>query len=127
MAKARYWDGPEGSHRSYCEAVEELFISFMRERKLVPETTTPDHARDMLKAIRETGDPRIRDFNQTMRMLRGPPQADAAGSETSGPGNAVHHAHQLVGRSLHDKATEVLNAFGNKDYRRGDYWIVDDD
>lgn len=37
-------------------------------------------------------------------------------------------AHERVWQGLHDKATEVLNAFGKKDYRgRADYWIVDDD
>lgn len=38
------------------------------------------------------------------------------------------NAHERVWQGLHDKATEVLNAFGTKDYRgRADYWIVDDD
>lgn len=37
-------------------------------------------------------------------------------------------AHERIWQSLHDKATEVLDAFGKKDYRgRADYWIVDDD
>ena|SRR5215218_6448817 len=37
-------------------------------------------------------------------------------------------AHERIWQSLHDKATKVLDAFGNKDYRgRADYWIVDDD
>jgi hypothetical protein len=38
------------------------------------------------------------------------------------------HARERIWHSLHDKATEVLDAFGKKDYRgRADYWIVDDD
>jgi hypothetical protein len=37
-------------------------------------------------------------------------------------------AHEGIWQSLHDKATEVLDTFGTKDYRgRADYWIVDDD
>src|SRR4051795_4425752 len=37
-------------------------------------------------------------------------------------------AHELTWQRLHDNATEVLDAFGKKDYRgRADYWIVDDD
>ena len=40
----------------------------------------------------------------------------------------LHGAHERIWQSLHDKATEVLNGFGKKDYRgRADYWIVDDD
>ncbi len=122
MAKARYWDGPEGSHRSYCVAVHALMMTFMAERKIVPETMTPDHAREVLKEIRESDDPRIRDFNRTMRML-----AVHCGS-LAGPDNIVAHAHQLVWRDLHDKASEVLDAFGKKDcLGKADYWIVDDD
>jgi len=37
-------------------------------------------------------------------------------------------AHELVWQRLHHKATQVLDAFGTKDFRgRADYWIVDDD
>jgi hypothetical protein len=127
MAKGRYWDGPEGTHRSYCVAAEELSMKFMAERKIVPETMTPDQARDLLKEIRKSDDPRIRDFNRVMRMLRGPVAAVTPVDE-AGPGNVIARAHQLVWRSLHDRATEILDAFGKKDYRgRADYWIVDDD
>jgi hypothetical protein len=127
MAKGRYWDGPEGAHRSYCVGVKELMMKFMAERKLVPETMTPDQARDVLKEIRETDDPRIRDFNREMRMLRGPVAAVTPADE-AGPGNVLARAHQLVWQSLHDRATEVLDAFGKKDCGgRADYWIVDDD
>ncbi len=127
MAKGRYWDGPEGAHRSYCVAVEQLSMKFMGERNIVPEIMTPDQARDLLKEIRESDDPRIRDFNRAMRMLRGPVAAVTPADE-AGPGNVLARAHQLVWRSLHDRATEVLDAFGKKDCGgRADYWIVDDD
>src|SRR3954463_2197542 len=37
-------------------------------------------------------------------------------------------AHERIWQRLHDRATQVLDAFGTKDYRgRADYWIVDDD
>jgi hypothetical protein len=37
-------------------------------------------------------------------------------------------AHEQIWQALHDRATQVLDAFGKKDYRgRADYWIVDDD
>jgi hypothetical protein len=127
MAKGRYWDGPEGAHRSYCAAVAELSNTFMRERKIVPETMTPDHACEVLKEIRESDDPCIRDFNRSMRMLRGPVAA-ATPADEAGSGNVLAHVHELVWRSLHDTASEVLDAFGKKDHLgRADYWIVDDD
>jgi hypothetical protein len=129
MAKGRYWDGPEGAHRSYCAAVAELSDKFMGERKIIPERMTPDQARDLLKEIRESEDPRIRDFNRTMRMLRRSFDVAAPANEAVDPNDDRDaHAHQLVWRSLHDKATEVLDAFGKKDFRgRAGYWIVDDD
>jgi hypothetical protein len=126
MAKGRYWDGPEGAHRSYCVAVEQLMMKFMVERKIVPETMTPDQARDVLKEIRKPDDPRIRDFNRTMRMLA--IHFGFGAGQAAGPDNIVAHAHQLVWRGLHDKASEVLDAFGKKDcLGQADYWIVDDD
>jgi hypothetical protein len=37
-------------------------------------------------------------------------------------------AHERIWKSVYDKATAALDAFGTKDYRgRADYWIVDDD
>src|SRR3954454_23477471 len=98
MAKGRYWDGPEGAHRSYCAAVEELSMKFIGERNIVPETMTPDQARDLLKEIRETDDPRIRDFNRTMRMLRGPVAAVTPADE-AGSGNVLARVHHLVWQS----------------------------
>jgi hypothetical protein len=129
MAKGRYWDRPEGAHRSYCDAVAELSDKFMRKRRIVPETMTADEARDLLKEIRESDDPRIQNFNRTMRMLRRSFQAVAPANEAVGQSDDHdEHAHERIWQSLHDKATEVLDAFGKKDYRgRADYWIVDDD
>jgi hypothetical protein len=42
----------------------------MKERNITPETMTPDQARDLLKEIRESDEPRIRDYNRMIRMLR---------------------------------------------------------
>lgn len=128
MAKGRYWDGPDGAHRSYCDAVEDLIMKFMRERKIVPETMTADQARDVLEEIRESDDPRIRDFNRTMHMLRRYFEFEAARSGAAGRSKDHGDAHDRVWRSLHDRASEVLDAFGKKECRgRADYWIVDDD
>jgi len=43
----------------------------MNERNITPETMSPEQARDLLKAIRESDEPRIRDYNRMIRMLRG--------------------------------------------------------
>lgn len=119
MAKGRYWDGPEGSHRSYCEAVDALSNRFLREHMIVPETMTPDQARELVKDIRESDDPRIADFNRTMRVL---------GQISALEGDVVAHLHHLVWKSLHDKTSEILDSFGRKGcLGQGDYWIVDDD
>jgi hypothetical protein len=70
IPKGHYWDGPRGQHGQYNAAVKELMENFMRDRNITPETTTPDHARDILKEIRESEDPRIRDYTRMIRMLR---------------------------------------------------------
>jgi hypothetical protein len=70
IPKGHYWDGPAGRHGQHNDAVKELMDNFMRDRNITPETTTPDHARDILKAIRESEDPRIRDYTRMIRMLR---------------------------------------------------------
>jgi hypothetical protein len=129
MAKGHYWDGPEEAHRSYCDAVQELSDKFLSERTIAPETMTPDQGRDLLKQIRESDDPRIRDFNRAMRMLRRSFEAVAPANEAvSERDGHDEQAHGRIWQSLHDRATDALNAFGKKDYRgRADYWIVDDD
>jgi hypothetical protein len=52
----------------------------------------------------------------------------AAGNDVMSQIKNPDGAYERIWQSLHDKATEVLDAFGKKDYRgRADYWIVDDD
>jgi hypothetical protein len=70
MLTGHYWDGPNGNHRIYNDAVAELSDKFMKERDIIPERMTPDQARDLLKEIRESDDPRIRGYNRSIRMLR---------------------------------------------------------
>jgi hypothetical protein len=71
ILRGHYWDGSKGAHQKYNDAVKELSDSFMSERNITPETMTPDQARDLLKAIRESDEPRIRDYNRMIRTLRG--------------------------------------------------------
>jgi hypothetical protein len=61
------WDG---AHRSYNTAVQELSERFIQTNNLTPEIMTPDDAWALLKEIRETDDPRIRNFNRNIRLLR---------------------------------------------------------
>jgi hypothetical protein len=65
-----FWDGPNGAHGRYNEAVQELSERFFQRHNIRPEQMTPDHARSFLKEIRESQDPRIRDYNNAMRLLR---------------------------------------------------------
>jgi len=105
----------KGAHRSYCDAVEQLSDKFLRERKIVPETMTPDQARDLLQAIRESDDPRIRDFNRTMNTAQGF-EFMAAGIEARSQSDNSEESARMsrIWQSLHDKAAEVLDAFGRR-------------
>lgn len=58
------------AHFEYNEAVRQLGDRFLEKNRITPEQMTPDHAREMPKEIRESRDPRIRDYNQTIRLIR---------------------------------------------------------
>jgi hypothetical protein len=64
------WDGRSGLHGMYNQAVRELADGFLKKNGITPEQMTPDHARALLKEIRESEDPRIRDFNNNIRRIR---------------------------------------------------------
>ena len=61
------WDD---AHRKYNEAVGELTKDFMKKNDIQPEQMTPDQARSLLKAIKESPNPTIRDYNMGIRMLQ---------------------------------------------------------
>lgn len=65
-----FWNGPDGAHGVYNAAVRELANDFVKRNGIRPEDMTSDHARALLKEIRESSDPRIRNFNATIRLLR---------------------------------------------------------
>jgi len=67
VLKGHYWDE---EHRQYNAATRELSERFFKERGIEPNRMTPDQANDLLKEIRESENPKIRDYNRTMRMLR---------------------------------------------------------
>jgi hypothetical protein len=65
-----FWNGPNGAHGQYNKAIRELSDDFLARHKIRPEQMTPDHAREFLREIRESQDPRIRDYNNALRTLR---------------------------------------------------------
>ena len=58
------------AHKEYNQAFEELVETYIEKNKITKEQMTPDHANEVLKQVRESKDPRIRDFNNTMRFIR---------------------------------------------------------
>jgi hypothetical protein len=62
-----FWNGP---HMQYNDAVGELADRFLSENSITPSEMTPGNAMDLLQQIRESADPRIRDFNNILRTLR---------------------------------------------------------
>ncbi|MGO3929542.1 hypothetical protein NP284_14665 [Rhodopseudomonas pseudopalustris] len=70
LLRGHYWDGPNGAHARYNNAVQELSERFMSENRLTSEMMTPDHARQLLTRIRDSDIPEIRDYNRAIRMLR---------------------------------------------------------
>lgn len=64
------WDGSNGAHGIYNQAVDKLGRDFMSRNGITGPQMTPDHAWALLKEIRETDEPIIRDYNKSMRLLR---------------------------------------------------------
>jgi len=55
-------------HRNYNKAVHEVFDRFLEKSNITEEQMTPDHARQMLKDVVTSNDPRIRNFNLRIMM-----------------------------------------------------------
>lgn len=70
LPKGHFWDGPNGAHAQYNDAVKELSERFMNDRGISSNQMTPDHAWELLGEIRESSDPRIRGYNESVRLLR---------------------------------------------------------
>jgi hypothetical protein len=65
-----YWDGSNGAHKAYSDAVDSLLKDYMSSQNILPEQMTADQARSFLLEIELSQDPRIRDYNNTIRLLR---------------------------------------------------------
>lgn len=70
VPQGHFWNGPDGAHSRYNQAVNELSEKFLNERNIRPSEMTPDDAWQLLAEIRESKDPRIRDYNDSVRLLR---------------------------------------------------------
>lgn len=66
-SRGHRWDS---AHRDYNEAVGELIENFMAKNNVRPEQMTPEQAESLLKAVRESPDPRIGNYNKGIRMLQ---------------------------------------------------------
>jgi hypothetical protein len=72
VRQGNVWDGAGGLHLSFNNAVEELGNRFIQSNKLSPDGSDmrPAHAMEILKDIRMSEDPRIRDFNVNIRRIQ---------------------------------------------------------
>jgi hypothetical protein len=70
LPQGHFWNGPDGAHGRYNQAVNELSEKFLSDRSIRPSDMTPDDAWQLLSEIRESKDPRIRDYNDSIRLLR---------------------------------------------------------
>jgi len=61
------WDD---AHRRYNKAVEQLTQDYLRENNIQPEKMTPEQARSLIKAVRQSTNPAIRNYNMGIRMLQ---------------------------------------------------------
>lgn len=57
-------------HKDYNQAFSELVEKYVEKNRITIEQMTPDHARQVLKEVRESSDPRIRTLNDTIRLIR---------------------------------------------------------
>jgi hypothetical protein len=76
-SRSNKYDGP---HRIYNEAVKEHFERFIESNKIQLEKMTPDQARQFVKDVQGSRDPRIRNYNmriwlrEILRRLPVPPR-----------------------------------------------------
>jgi hypothetical protein len=57
-------------HRQYNRATDEVMKNYMNRHGITPEQMTPNQAREIVKEIRESSDPRIRRYNEMIRFLQ---------------------------------------------------------
>jgi hypothetical protein len=65
--QGHFWDR---AHRDYTDAIKELTDRYFERNRIGPPEMTPDQAREVLKEIRDSKDPRIRNYSTTIRAIR---------------------------------------------------------
>lgn len=70
LLRGHYWDGPNGAHGQYSEAVGRLLRNYLSENGIEPRQMTPDQARAFLDIVRGSSDPRIRDYLNSIKLLQ---------------------------------------------------------
>jgi hypothetical protein len=68
--RGHFWDGPNGAHKAYNDAIDELFRQFLDTNGIRPERMTAEEATSFLEKIERSENPRIRDYNNVIRLLR---------------------------------------------------------
>lgn len=68
--RGHFWDGPNGAHKAYNDAVKELFDGYLAANSIQPERMTAEQARSFLRQIELSENPRIRDYNNMIKLLR---------------------------------------------------------
>jgi hypothetical protein len=59
----------DNAHRDYSRAVEELLLKYMSDRMISAHQVTPDQAREIIRAIRQSDDLRIQRYVQMIKTL----------------------------------------------------------
>jgi hypothetical protein len=70
LLRGHYWDGPQGAHGQYSKAVDDLLKDYMDANNITWEKMTPDQARTFLARVKESQEPRIRDYLNSIRLLQ---------------------------------------------------------
>jgi hypothetical protein len=59
----------DNAHRDYSRAVEDLLLRYMNDKMISAQQVTPDQAREILRAIRQSDDLRIQRYLQMIKTL----------------------------------------------------------
>jgi hypothetical protein len=71
LLRGHYWDGPNGAHGQYSQAVHNLLAEYMVEHKIGAERMTPDQAGTFVEKVKQSQDPRIRNYLNSIKLLQG--------------------------------------------------------
>jgi len=67
--KETFYHQFDDMHREYNIAVTQLMERYMKRHGITPEAMTPIQAHKIVEAIHASRDPRIRDYNEIVKVL----------------------------------------------------------